>query len=130
MLPIALLIALAHIPYAGVSPGDGFTAGVIGGLGIALWYVVFGYEEARQRLRWLHPAPLIGTGLVIAMVNAMLPLAFGREFLALTQVTGVSFANIKLASSLVYEIGISLTVLGGVSTILEAINHPKEVESL
>ncbi|MCZ7543177.1 MAG: hypothetical protein M5R40_06390 [Anaerolineae bacterium] len=130
VMPIALLIALAHILYGGVSPGDGFTAGVISGLAIALWYVVFGYEEARRRLGWLRPAPLVGVGLVIAIGNAMLPLAFGREFLALTQVTGISFANFKFASSLVFELGIFLTVLGGVSAILEAINHPKEVESL
>ncbi|MCC7207624.1 MAG: DUF4040 domain-containing protein, partial [Anaerolineae bacterium] len=128
LLPISMMIALAHILYAGAAPGDGFTAGVISGLGVTLWYVVFGYEQVKQRLRWLHPAGFIGAGLLIAFTNAILPLFFGRDFLALTAISGVSIADIKLASSLVFEIGIWLAVFGGISAILEAISHPKEVE--
>ncbi len=129
VLPFAFLIAASQILYAGAEPGDGFTAGVIGGLGVALWYVVFGYEETRRRLRWLHPTAFIGVGLLIALVNALLPLVFGREFLAFTVLPGFSFAGIKLASPLIFEIGICLTVFGGISAILEAISHPREVES-
>ncbi len=130
VLPIAMMIALAHILYAGAAPGDGFTAGVICGLGVTLWFVVFGYEEAKQRLRWLHPAVFIGLGMLLAFINALLPLVFGREFMAFTPVTGFSIANIKLASSLIFEVGICLAVFGGISAILEAINHPREVEQL
>jgi NADH:ubiquinone oxidoreductase subunit 5 (subunit L)/multisubunit Na+/H+ antiporter MnhA subunit/multisubunit Na+/H+ antiporter MnhB subunit len=130
VLPFSFMIAVAHIAYAGVAPGDGFTAGVMIGLGIALWFVVFGYQETRARLRWLHPAPLIGAGMTLALANAVLPLLFGREFFAFTQVSGVSVADIKIASTLVFEIGICLTVFGGISTIMEAISHPQECEPL
>jgi multicomponent K+:H+ antiporter subunit A len=129
-LPLALLIAMAHIFYAGVNPGDGFTAGVIAGLGVSLWFVVFGYEQAKKRLRWLHPAPIIGAGLVLALGNALAPLLFGRSFLAFTILSKFSFAELKLASSLVYEIGIFLAVAGGIGAIMEAISHPREVEPL
>jgi NADH:ubiquinone oxidoreductase subunit 5 (subunit L)/multisubunit Na+/H+ antiporter MnhA subunit len=130
VLPIALLIAFSQILYAGSGPGDGFTAGVISGLAVALWYVVFGYEETRRRLRWLHPTVFIGMGLTVALGNALLPLAFGREFLSFTLATEFTFAGIKFASPLIFEIGICLTVFGGIVAILEAISHPKEVESL
>lgn len=130
VLPFSFVIALAHIAYAGVGPGDGFTAGVIIGLGIALWYVVFGYQDTKARLPWLHPTPLIGIGLTLALVNALLPVLFGREFLAFTQVKEISVADIKIASTLLFEIGICLTVFGGISTIMEAISHPKEAEPL
>jgi len=130
VLPFAFVIALAHIAYAGVAPGDGFTAGVISGLGITLWFVVFGYQETKARLRWLHPATLIGTGITIALANAALPLVFGREFLAFTQIEGIYVADIKIASTLLFEIGICLTVFGGVSMIMEAISHPQEAEPL
>ena len=130
MLPISMLIALAHILYAGAEPGDGFTAGVICGLGVTLWFVVFGYEETKKRLRWLHPATFVGAGLLLAYINGMLPLFFGREFMAFTPIAGVSVAGIKLASSLVFEVGICLAVFGGISAILEAISHPEGVESL
>lgn len=130
VLPFAILIAIAHIAYAGVAPGDGFTAGVIIGLGIALWYVVFGYAETKHRLKWLHPTQLIGIGLTIAVANAAAPLLFGREFLAFTRLTDLSVADIKLASTTIFEIGICLSVFGGISTIMEAISHPKECEPL
>jgi NADH:ubiquinone oxidoreductase subunit 5 (subunit L)/multisubunit Na+/H+ antiporter MnhA subunit len=130
VLPFSILIAIAHIAYAGVAPGDGFTAGVIIGLGVALWYVVFGYDEARRRLKWLRPTPLIGIGLTLAIANAIAPLLFGREFFAFTRLTTFSIADIKLASTTIFEIGICLSVFGGISTIMEAISHPKECEPL
>jgi multicomponent K+:H+ antiporter subunit A len=130
ILPLAFLIAAAHILYAGINPGDGFTAGVIAGLGIALWYIVFGYNRTKQRLRWLHPGLLIGLGLSVALINALIPLLFGRSFLAFSLLSQVSFADIKLASSFIFEIGIFLAIFGGMCAILEAISHPKEVEPL
>jgi len=130
VLPVALLIAPAHIFYGGVGPGDGFTAGVLAGLGIALWYIVLGYRDTKRRLRWLHPVPLISVGLLVALGNAALPLLFGRDFLSLTILSGFSFAGIKLTSSLLFEVGIFLTVFGSASAIMEAITHPLEVEPL
>jgi multicomponent K+:H+ antiporter subunit A len=130
VMPLAFLIAGTHILYGGSGPGDGFTAGVICGLGVALWYVVFGYAETERRLGWLHPAPIIGLGLVIAFANALLPLLFGRSFLVFSAIQDFNLAGIKLASPVVFEIGICLAVFGGISAIMEAISHPKEVEPL
>lgn len=130
VLPVALLVAMSHILYAGAAPGDGFTAGVIAGLAVALWYIVFGYEETRARLRWLHPAPMIGVGLTLALVNAALPLLFEREFLAFTLLPINLPASIKLASTTIFEIAIFSTVFGGISAIMEALTHPREVETL
>lgn len=130
VLPFAFLIALAHILYGGVAPGDGFTAGVIGGLAIALWFVVFGYEEARRRLRFLQPGALIGGGLILGIGNAALPVLFGEPFLHFSALTTISIADIKLASTVLFEFAIFFTVLGGVSTIMQAITHPREVEGL
>ena len=73
VLPFALLMALSQLLYGGDGPGDGFTAGVISGLGVALWYIVFGYEEAQRRLGWLKPRYLIGTGLTLVIANGSCP---------------------------------------------------------
>jgi len=137
---VALLIAVAHILYAGAAPGDGFTAGVIAGLGIALWYIVFGYEGVRARLYWLHPATMIvywlhpatmiGIGLVLALINAALPLLAERAFFAFTLFPADLPAGIKLASTTIFEFAIFASVFGGISAIMEALTHPKEVETL
>jgi multisubunit Na+/H+ antiporter MnhB subunit len=130
VLPFALIVALAHILYAGSAPGDGFTAGVIAGLAIALWYIIFGYEAAKTQLRWLHPPVYIGVGLSLALGNALLPLLFGREFFAFTYLPLNLPADIKLASTTLFEFGIFISVFGGISAIMEAITHPQEVEKL
>lgn len=129
VLPFSLLIAVAHIAYAGAAPGDGFTAGVVGGLGVSAYFVVNGYTKTKRNLRWVRPLRLIGVGLSLAYINAALPLAFGREFAAITILKELSLpAALKLSSTTLFEIGIFITVMGGISAIMEAIAHPKEVE--
>jgi multicomponent K+:H+ antiporter subunit A len=131
VLPFAFLVALVQLLYGGDGPGDGFTAGVISGLGIALWYIVFGYHEARRRLQWLHERRLIGVGLALVVVNALVPMLIGEPFLAHLNFDQIVLpANLHLSSTLIYETGIFLTILGSVSTIMEAIAYPKEVEPL
>jgi len=131
VLPFAFLVALTHLLYGGDGPGDGFTAGIISGLGITLYYIVFGYHEARRRLHWLHERRLIGAGLVLVIVNGVLPMLSGQSFLAHLNFDQITLpANLHLSSTLIYETGIFITILGSVSTIMEAIAFPKEVEPL
>jgi multisubunit Na+/H+ antiporter MnhB subunit len=130
ILPIAFLVALSQLLYGGDGPGDGFTAGVISGLGVALWFVVFGYHEARIRLSWLHGRLLIGFGVALVVANAAFPLLLGQPFLAHLNLDVALPTNLHISSTLVYETGIFLTVLGSVATVMEAIAYPKEVEPL
>ena len=131
VLPFSFLVALAHLLYGGDAPGDGFTAGVISGLGVTLWFVVFGYHETRDRLKWLNARGLIGIGLALVIGNAAFPLLIGQPFLAHLSFDQISLpANLHLSSTLIYETGIFLTVLGSVSMVMEAIAYPKEVEPL
>jgi multicomponent K+:H+ antiporter subunit A len=131
VLPFAFLVGLVQLLYGGDQPGDGFTAGVISGLGVALWYVVFGYHEARERLGWLNSRRLIGAGLTLVLANAAFPLLLGQPFLAHLSFDQIALpANLHLSSTLVYETGIFITVLGGVSMIMESIAYPREVETV
>jgi NADH:ubiquinone oxidoreductase subunit 5 (subunit L)/multisubunit Na+/H+ antiporter MnhA subunit/multisubunit Na+/H+ antiporter MnhB subunit len=130
VLPFSALIAVEQILYASSVPGDGFTAGVTLGLGVALWYVVFGYHETKRRLPWLRPRLFISAGLALAFTNAALPLLFGREFGAITLLKDLQLpAGLKFSSTTLFEIGICVSVLGGICAIMEAIASPKEVEA-
>lgn len=130
VMPVAFLIALTHLFYGGSAPGDGFTAGVIAGLAIALWYIVYGYSGTREQLRWLRPSLFIGLGLFIGCANAAAPLLFGQPFLFHWSLDTDLPAGLKVSSTLIFEIAIFLCVAGGTSAIMEAITHPKEVEPL
>ena len=131
VLPIAILIGIAQILYGGIGPGDGFTAGVTIGLAISLWYIVLGYEEARRQLPWFRPEIITRLGLVIAIVNAAIPALLGKGFMghvqydkALGIYEAVGSFGLHLTSSLVFEIAIAITVMGGLGIIMEAIAYP------
>jgi multicomponent K+:H+ antiporter subunit A len=129
-LPLSMVIAVVHVLYGHDQPGDGFTAGVIVSLALGFFYVVFGYEQVRQRLTWLRPAPLIGGGLLLAILSGTAAAVitgsflghvdFGQE-LNLTLPRGVN-----LSTSLLFEFSICLAVLGSASYMLDALGHPGE----
>ncbi|MCA9887630.1 MAG: DUF4040 domain-containing protein [Anaerolineae bacterium] len=140
VLPAGFLLALTHIINGSSSPGDGFTAGAIAGLVTAVWFVIFGYDEARQRLGAFSPTRLLRIGLLLVAINALLPILldpangafvgyvnYGKllhidEFLA-------SF-NLKFTSTLLFEIGVALTVFGGFSIIMEYTAHPQSAAAV
>jgi NADH:ubiquinone oxidoreductase subunit 5 (subunit L)/multisubunit Na+/H+ antiporter MnhA subunit/multisubunit Na+/H+ antiporter MnhB subunit len=125
ILPIAFLISLTHIFYGGSQPGDGFTAGIVSGLAVALWFVVFGYETTYQRLKWLHPIRLIILGLIIAVFTGLLGLLTpsGAFFAGIDG--GNTIGGVHLSTALLFEAAIFLTVFGGATTIMTAIAHPE-----
>jgi len=130
LLPVMLVLSAVQMMYGHDQAGDGFTAGVMISLTIAFWYVVFGYQETRRQLPWLRPFSLIGAGLLLVILDAVLA----------TVVTGSFFANLDygkmlglvlprgfgLTTSFIFEVAICLTVLGGASMTLGALGHPKD----
>ena len=136
VLPIAILIGIAQILYGGSGPGDGFTAGVTIGLAISLWFVVLGYHEAKRQLPWFLPAQITRLGLVLALLNALLPALLGKGFMGHIQFDKalgiydiVGSFGLHITSSLIFEIAIALTVMGCIGIIMEAISYPKEVQT-
>ncbi len=132
VLPVAILIGIAQILYGGSGPGDGFTAGVTIGLAVSLWYVVLGYDEARRQLPWFRPEQFVRLGLVIGIVNALLPLLLGKGFMGHVQFDKalgiydlVGSFGLHITSSLFFEIAIAITVMGGLGIIIEAIAYPQ-----
>lgn len=137
VLPIAILIGIAQILYGGSGSGDGFTAGVTIGLAVALWYMVFGYSDAKKQLQWFRPERFMRWGLVLAMLNGLLPILFGQGFmghveidkvLGLTEI--IKPLGLHLTTALIFETAIAMTVMGGFGMITEAIAHPTEVQTL
>lgn len=131
VLPIAILIGIAQILYGGIGPGDGFTAGVTIGLAVSLWYIVLGYDEAKRQLPWFRPEIIARLGLVIAIVNASIPILLGQGFMGHVQYDRelgiydlVGGFGLHITSSLIFEIAIAITVMGGLGIIMEAIAYP------
>ena len=73
---------------------------------------------------------------MIALLNAILPLLLGEAFMGhveFDQILGIydlvgSF-GLHITSSLIFEIAIAITVMGGLGIIIEAIAYPREVQT-
>jgi multicomponent K+:H+ antiporter subunit A len=132
MLPMTLMIAFIHMMYGHDQPGDGFTAGVILSLGVAFWYVVFGYSTTHRRLIWIRPGALVPAGLLLGFTNGVLAAYLKGSFLA--HVDYGTLMRLPLpeafhfSSSFLFEVAICLTVLGGSAYVLETLGRPRETD--
>ena len=131
-LPLTFMLAVVHMMYGHEQPGDGFTAGVIISLAVAMWYIIFGYDETRSRLAWLKRKTLIGYGLLLSFLNAIGGAVFGAgaaapvdygAMLGLPMPPGFAFTN-----SFLFEVAIALTVTGAATLILDNLGRPRQEE--
>jgi multicomponent K+:H+ antiporter subunit A len=134
ILPLSIVVAVVHMMYGHEQPGDGFTAGVMVSLAVGLWHVVYGNEEARKRLKWLRPAPLIAGGLLLLIVNGVIASLITGIFLAPVnygEMMGLVLpAGFYLSTSFLFEVSIFLAVLGGASRMIDTLAYPEEMAEL
>jgi multicomponent K+:H+ antiporter subunit A len=129
-LPISLLLGATHMMYGHDQPGDGFTAGVIISLAVALWFVVFGYEETRRRLPWLKATLFVGSGVLLAIVTGTVTAFITGNFLGNVMFSqGWAFLpdGFYISSSFLFEVAICLTVFGSAARMLISLGHPEVV---
>jgi len=133
LLPLALVIAATHMLYGHDQPGDGFTAGVVVGLTVGFWYVVFGYYGTKRRLIWLKSAPLIASGLLLAVASAVSAALIRGSFFApvdFAQLLGLAMPRgVNFSTSFLFEVSIFLCVLGSVSYVIDTLGRPKDVDA-
>jgi multicomponent K+:H+ antiporter subunit A len=129
-LSLAFMIGATHLMFGHKQPGDGFTAGIIVSLAIGLWYIVFGYQQTRDRLTWLNPRNLIAGGILLVLSSGLASWLVNGAFLS-----NLDFSKylplpmpegFKLSTSFLFEIGIFMVVLGSTSFIIDSLGHPGE----
>lgn len=128
-LPISMLLGATHMMYGHERPGDGFTAGVIISLAVALWFVVFGYEETRRRLPWLRATTFVGVGVMVAIITGSVSAYMTGSFLAHVEFfkdLALLPTGLHISSSFLFEVAICLTVLGSAARMLISLGHPEQ----
>ncbi|HEX2728847.1 MAG TPA: MnhB domain-containing protein, partial [Rubrobacteraceae bacterium] len=134
LLLLPTLVAAAAILVKGYTqPGDGFSAGVVAGLGVVLQYLAFGREEA-ERIPVVRSAGVIAfAGLLISLLVMLAPLFLGDPILThypAPDAEVLVFGTLEILTAVLFDVGVFLLVFGfsvaTVSMISRSISHEEE----
>ena len=114
ILPFALALSLYLLWRGHNEPGGGFIGGLIAAAGYASYALPRGYTALRQVLP-IDSLQLLALGLGAALISG-LP-AFLGEHAYLTH-AWTELAGTALGTTLLFDIGVYLTVLGAILTFL------------
>jgi multicomponent K+:H+ antiporter subunit A len=133
LLPLALTVG-AYIFLRGHNlPGGGFIAGLVVAIAIIMQTMASGHAWTAERLRFASHA-MLGAGVLIAGLTGLGSLMFGRPFLtsAFGHVHLPLVGDVELATAMLFDAGVFLTVVGTVRLSLaqlalveqRAMHHP------
>jgi len=119
LLPMALLISVFIFLRGHNLPGGGFIAGLITAVALILQYVASGVQWTQSRLP-LNWHSMAGAGVLIAGCTGLGSWVFGKPFLTSTfgHFTIPLVGEIELASAMLFDLGVYLTVVGATLLIL------------
>lgn len=102
--------------------GGGFAAGMTTGLALVVRYLVGGRYELDEAAP-VDAGRLIGGGLAVAALAALLPMAFGGVVLqsAVVDVPLLFLGELHLVTSVLFDVGVYLVVVGLVLDLLRAL---------
>jgi multicomponent Na+:H+ antiporter subunit A len=118
-----MLAASLFLLFAGHNqPGGGFAGGLVAGLALVVRYLAGGRYELDEAAPF-DAGLLVGLGLLVAVGSALAPLAFGGTILETTAVdfTLPPWGEVHLVTSLVFDIGVYLIVVGMMLDIVRSL---------
>src|SRR5699024_1180373 len=104
------------------APGGGFSGGIVAGIALAVRYLAGGRYELGEAAP-VHPGILLGSGMRLAATAGIAPMLFGQSILQSFMV-GFHlpiFGEVHIVSTLVFDIGVYLVVVGLVLDILRTL---------
>jgi multicomponent K+:H+ antiporter subunit A len=125
LVPFALLFSLFLLLRGHNLPGGGFIAGLMTAIALILQYVASGSEWTETRLRGRYRA-VIALGLLIAFATGFGALVVGYPFLSstFTYVDVPLIGEVELATAMIFDVGVFLTVVGAVMLMLSRLGVP------
>lgn len=122
LITLLLLFSVFLLLRGHNEPGGGFVGGLVAASAYALHALAYDVASTRVVLRFA-PRSFIGVGLVIAVISGLLPLLFGRPFLTglWAEIELPGGGVLDLGTPLLFDVGVYVTVIGVVLTIILAL---------
>lgn len=131
LLPLALLVSIYIFLRGHNQPGGGFIAGLITAVAIIQQYIAHGvgFIKSRMHLRYQW---FIGGGILLAALTGLGSLLFGQPFLKswFDHFHIPLIGDIELASAMLFDLGVYLTVVGATLLILANLGKLTTTERL
>ena len=124
LMPIAVVVGLYIFLRGHNQPGGGFVAGLVVAIALLTQYMASGFAWTQERQR-IEYHTLIGLGVVIAGLTGAGAWLFGQPFLtsAYTYVHLPPIEEFELATAMLFDLGVFLTVLGAVMLMLYSLSR-------
>lgn len=119
----SMIVVALFLLFAGHNaPGGGFAAGLVVGIAIIVRYLAGGRYELGEAAP-VHPGLLLGTGLFLSAGVGLVSLLLGGAVLqsVILEWTVPVLGHIKLVTSLFFDIGVFLVVIGLVLDVLRSL---------
>ncbi|MFQ3262095.1 MAG: multicomponent K+:H+ antiporter subunit A [Reinekea sp.] len=119
LLPLAIMVSLYIFVRGHNLPGGGFIAGLITSIAIIQQYIAHGTQWMHNRIK-INYLTFISSGLLIALTTGLGPILLGKAFLTSWHdyIDFPIIGEIELASAMLFDLGVYLTVIGAVMLIL------------
>lgn len=124
ILPLTLTVGIYLFLRGHNQPGGGFIAALVVGIAFLVQYLAAGFDWSDKR-RKFGEHRLIAWGVLLAMATGLGSLAFGANFLTSTfgYFSLPLIGKFELASAMLFDAGVFLTVFGAVMLALAQLSH-------
>jgi len=125
LLPILLLFSIFILLRGHYYPGGGFVGGLIAAIAFVLHGFTYGVDST-LKLMPVHPGALIPIGLGLSALSMFLPVFFGKPVMSSMWLPTPVPVIGMIGTTLFFDIGVYLVVIGVVLTILFSISQYSE----
>lgn len=124
LLPLALLVSFYIFLRGHNLPGGGFIAGLVTAVAFILQYIAHGSDWIAKRIT-INYRKIISSGIAIALFTGVGSWWFGKPFMTtwFDYFDIPMIGEIELASALIFDIGVYITVVGSTLMILASLGQ-------
>jgi len=124
LMPIAVVVGIYIFLRGHNQPGGGFVAGLVIAIALLMQYMASGFAWTQERKR-IQYHTMIGLGILVAGLTGAGSWLAGRPFLtsSYTYVNLPPIEEFELATAMLFDLGVFLTVLGAVMLMLHSLSR-------